>query len=176
MVELMAGPFGPLVIFSLRIVDVSLHTVRMILIFRGHRVAAPLIGFFESLIWVLAVSAAIQNLNSPLHVVGYAGGFATGNVVGLWIERRLALGLAAVRVISGRASEEVADAIRASGHGATEFPGMGLDGPVSLIYSIVRRKELTPMLRLVEHADPEAFIAVDDARAMHRGWMTARRR
>lgn len=176
MVELLAGPFGPLVIFSLRIADVSLSTVRTILIFRGHRIAAPVLGFFESLIWVLAVSAAIRNLTSPLHVIGYAAGFAAGNAVGLWIERRLALGLAAVRVIASDSDAQLAVRIRASGHGATEFSGMGHSGPVSLIYSIIRRRELTPLLRLVEDIDPDAFIAVDDARALHRGWMTALRR
>lgn len=176
MIQLMAGPFGPLAIFLLRIGDVSLSTVRTILIFRGHRLAVPLLGFVESLVWVLAVSAAIRNLNSPLHVLGYASGFAVGNAVGLWIEQRLALGLAAVRVIPSHAEVHVADAMRASGHGATEFAGQGLDGPVSLIYSIVRRRELAPLLRLVERTDPEAFIAVDDARALHRGWMTGTRR
>lgn len=176
MITLMAGPFGPLIIFALRILDVSISTVRTILIIRGHRVLVPLLGFFESLIWVLAVSAAIRNLNSPFHVIGYAAGFATGNSVGLWIEGRLALGLSAVRIISADVGSGLAGQLRESGHGATVFSGEGHHGPVSLIYSVVQRRELTTLLRMVEATDPEAFVAVDDPRSMRRGWMTGSRR
>jgi uncharacterized protein YebE (UPF0316 family) len=92
--QLFGGPWGPLVIFLLRIVDVSLATVRMLLSVRGQKLLVPLIGFFEVLIWLFAAGNAIRHLSSPYHVIGYAGGFAAGTAVGLWVEEKLAFGLA----------------------------------------------------------------------------------
>ena len=99
---LFAGPYGPLVIFGLRIVDVSLSTVRILLAVRGHKMFVPIIGFFEVLIWVFAAGNAIRYLESGWHVLGYAAGFSTGSVVGLTIEQRLAIGYATIRVVSRR--------------------------------------------------------------------------
>lgn len=83
---LFAAPIGALLIFMLRIVDVSMATVRLIFIVRGARGLAAVIGFFEVLIWVVAAGHALQHLDSILHVVGYAGGFAAGSYVGVWLE------------------------------------------------------------------------------------------
>jgi uncharacterized protein YebE (UPF0316 family) len=130
MTEIFAGPLGPLLIFGLRIVDVSLATLRMLLTMRNARKLVPVIGLFESLIWVVAVGTAIQNLHSVWHVLGYSGGFASGTAVGLWLEGKLAVGLATVRVISTSQGEAVADALRERGFGVTEFPGYGRQGRV----------------------------------------------
>jgi uncharacterized protein YebE (UPF0316 family) len=116
---LFAGPWGPLAIFALRIVDVSLSTIRIVLAVRGHKYVVPFIGFFEVLIWVFAVGHAIRFLDSPLHLLGYAGGFATGSIVGLLIEERLAIGYASIRVVSRHAGVEMADALRSRGFGVT---------------------------------------------------------
>src|SRR5690606_31834346 len=97
---LLASAWGPLVIFCLRIVDVSLATLRMLLAVRGIKYVAPFIGFFEVLVWILAVGTAIRHLDSPLHLFGYAGGFATGTLVGLLIEERMAIGMATIRIVS----------------------------------------------------------------------------
>ncbi len=97
--ELVSGPYGPLVVFMLRVTDVSMATIRMLLIMRNRRFLAPFIGFFEVLIWVTAIGIVVQHLTSPLHVVGYAAGFATGNFVGLRLEESLALGFAPIRTV-----------------------------------------------------------------------------
>ena len=91
--ELFALPVGALLIFLLRIVDVSMATVRLIFAVRGRRGLAAVIGFFEILVWIFAVGQALQHLDSVLHLLGYAAGFATGSYVGVWLEGRLALGL-----------------------------------------------------------------------------------
>lgn len=118
MVELLAGPWGPLLIFLIRIVDVSLSTFRMLLVVRGSRVVAPLIGFFDILLWLLAAGAAIRNLSSPAHVLGYAAGFAAGTAVGMWLEGKLALGICTVRAISREPQRALATELRERGHGA----------------------------------------------------------
>ena len=171
-----AGPWGPLVIFGLRIVDVSLATMRMLLAVRGQRVAVPLIGFFEVMIWLFAAGSAIQYLDSPLHVIGYAGGFAAGTVVGLWVEEKLALGLATVRIISEHGGVEAADALRESGYGVTEFAGQGRHGTVEVVYTVARRSDVRKILRVVDEWAPDSFVTVEEPRAIHRGWLLQRRR
>ncbi|HEX6307389.1 MAG TPA: DUF5698 domain-containing protein [Longimicrobiales bacterium] len=168
---LFAGPYGPLVIFGLRIVDVSMSTIRILLAVRGHKRIVPLIGFFEVLIWVLAVGNAIRFLDSGWHLLGYAGGFATGNVVGLWIEEQLAIGYATIRVVSTHAGVEMADSLRNIGFGVTEFAGHGRDGRVEIIYTVCMRRDVNRVVAEVEHWDRQAFITVEEPRDIRWGWM-----
>lgn len=168
---LFAGPWGPLIIFFLRIFDVSLSTMRILLSIRNQRVMVPIIGFFEVLIWIFAVGSAIRNLESIWHVLGYAGGFAMGNVVGLWIEGKLAIGLATMRIISRAGGVELAEALRDRGYGVTEFFGQGREGRVEIVYTAVARREIPRVLDEVSRWDPDAFITVEEPREVRRGWM-----
>ena len=171
-----AGPWGPLVIFLLRIVDVSLATTRMLLAVRNQKLVVPIIGFVEVLVWLFAAGNAIRFLDSPLHVIGYAAGFAAGNVVGLWVEEKLAIGLATIRIISAHGGVELADALREHGFGVTEFAGQGREGRVEVVYTAVRRAQIPRVLREVDRWDPDAFVTVEEPRAIHRGWMFNSRR
>jgi len=169
--SLFAGPYGPLVIFGLRIVDVSLSTVRILLAVRGHKLVVPFIGFFEVLIWVFAAGNAIRYLESGWHVLGYAAGFSTGSVVGLSIEQRLAIGYATIRVISRRGGVALADALRAAGFGVTEFAAQGRDGPVEVVYSVCMRRDIPRFIAETERWDSQAFITVEEPRDIRWGWM-----
>ena len=122
--------WGPLLIFSLRIVDVSLDTMRVIFLVRGKRTMAALLGFAMALVWIIAVGNAMKHLDSIWHVLGYAAGFATGNVVGITIDRAVAFGLTQLRIVSKHGGVEIAEALRERGYGATEFSGFGRDGSV----------------------------------------------
>lgn len=173
---LFAGPWGPLLIFSLRICDVSLALLRTLLAVRNVKVAVPIIGFFEVLIWIFAVGAAIGNLSSPWHLLGYAGGFAMGNVVGMWIEGKLAFGLAIVRVISKHGGVEVAEALRENGFGVTEFTGHGRDGSVEILDSVVKRRHLPAVLKIIDLWDPGAFVMIEEPRLIRQGWLQAQPR
>jgi uncharacterized protein YebE (UPF0316 family) len=173
---LFGSAFGPLVIFALRIVDVSLATVRMLLSVRGYKRLVPLIGFFEVLVWITAVGQAVKFLDSPLHLLGYAAGFAAGAAVGLWIEEKLALGLSALRVMSAHGGVEIAQALRDRGFGVTEFPAYGRDGRMEVIYAVLRRRHLPLALAQVSAWDPDAFVTVEEPRTIHRGWMFDYRR
>jgi uncharacterized protein YebE (UPF0316 family) len=165
-----------LLIFFMRIADVSLATVRMLMIMRNHKLLAPLIGLFEVLIWIFAAGVAIQHLESPLHVLGYAGGFAAGNWVGLWMEGKLALGLAAMQVFTPSHGTEVAQALRQIGHGVTEFTGKGRDGSVEVVYSVVKRKDARRAMEAIHRLDEDAFITLGEISAIHYGWMFPKRR
>ncbi|HEX6941125.1 MAG TPA: DUF2179 domain-containing protein [Longimicrobiales bacterium] len=171
-----AGPWGPLCIFLLRIGDVSLATLRILLSMRNARLLVPVIGFFEVLIWIFAVGNAIRNLNSPLHLLGYAGGFATGNLVGLWLEEKLAIGMAVVRVVSRYGGVELAEALREKGFGATEFAGQGRDGTVEIVDTVVRRRDVPAVLREIDRWDPQAFVMIEEPRSIRHGQLAERPR
>ncbi len=170
---LFAGPWGPVLIFCLRIVDVSLQTVRVLLTMRNIRALVPLIAVVEVTVWIVAIGSAIRNLNSPWHVAGYALGFGMGNLVGMWIEGKLALGLSTVRIISRWGGVEMADALRERGFGVTEFSGQGATGRVEVVYTVVKRRHVPQVLKEVEKWDSEAFITVEEPRAIQRGRLYA---
>jgi uncharacterized protein YebE (UPF0316 family) len=176
MVELFSGMWGPFIIFGLRIIDVTLATLRLLLTMRGAKKIVPVIGFFEALIWVLAVGTAIQNLHSIWHLLGYAGGFGAGTLVGLAVEEKLAYGLATVRIICTADGDDVADGLRERGYGVTEFSGYGRQGKVEMIYTLVPRRQVREVMRTVEALDDDAFISVEEPRLIQRGWLFGRRR
>lgn len=173
--DILASPWGPLVIFCLRVTDVSMATMRVLLIVRNAKWLVPAIGFFEVSIWIIAVSAVVQNLSSPLHIIGYAGGFATGNFVGMLLEERLALGLATMRTMVKQGGAELAAALRETGFAVTEQEGRGRDGPVEVLYSVIARRKVAPYIRVVEHVAPASFLVVDEPRAVRGGFMFPRR-
>lgn len=176
MEALFAGPWGPLVIFLLRICDVSLALLRTLLAVRNVRVAVPILGFFEVLIWIFAVGAAIGNLTSPLHLLGYAGGFAMGNVVGMWLEEKLAFGLAIVRVISRDWGVQIATTLREQGFGVTEFIGHGRDGGVEILDTVIKRRQLPAALEIIDRCDPAAFVMIEEPRLIRQGWLQSQPR
>ncbi len=166
-----APPWGPLLIFALRICDVSLDTMRVLFAVRGKRGVAGALGFFQALIWIFAVGNAVRHLDSGRHVLGYAGGYATGSVLGLKLEERLAIGYATIRVVSRRAGVALADALRTIGFGVTEFAGQGRDGPVEVIYTVCMRRDIPRVIEEVERWDAQAFITVEEPRDIRWGWM-----
>jgi uncharacterized protein YebE (UPF0316 family) len=171
---LFALPWGPLVIFGLRIVDVSLDTMRVLSAVRGARWVAAGLGFFQALIWLVVVGNAIRHLDSIWHILGYAGGFGAGTLVGISIENALAYGLATVRVVSREGGVEIAEALRQRGYGVTEFGGQGRDGRVEILNSVVQRQDLEEIMRIVDRWDPGAFVTVEEPKLL-RGGSVARR-
>jgi uncharacterized protein YebE (UPF0316 family) len=158
-----------LLIFLSRIFDVSLGTLRIIFIGKGRRVLAPLLGFVEVFIWIVVVSQIIQNVSNLVGYLAYAGGFAAGNFVGLWIENRLALGTMMVRVIVAIEPEALVNVLKEAGHGVTSFPAEGASGPVRVIYTVVQRKELADVIRLIQVNHPHAFYTVEEVRQVSEG-------
>lgn len=151
----------PLLIFFARICDVSIGTVRTMLVIAGHRFISAALGFFEVLIWVLAVGGALAYLTNPLALMGYAGGFATGVLIGMSIEERLALGYRMVRVISTRSDLDVSAAMREHGFRVTRVDGRGRSGPVEIAFLVVRRKRMHEVMRVLTAVNPEAFITIE---------------
>jgi uncharacterized protein YebE (UPF0316 family) len=157
-------------IFILRLIDVSLGTIRMIMTVRGRRAWATMIGFVEISIWIIAVSQVISNLDSIWKILAYSSGFATGTLVGMWLEDRLALGDVSVYVISRENGSEIAHHVRKAHYGATELPAHGHTGPVTMVGIVTPRKRLHELLHLVNIIDAGAFVTVDDKRQVLRGY------
>jgi uncharacterized protein YebE (UPF0316 family) len=173
---LFALPWGPVLIFGLRICDVSLDTLRVLFAVRGARWVASGLGFFQALIWIFAVGNAMKHLDSFWHVLGYAGGFAAGTLVGVMIEGYLAYGLATVHIVSRHGGVEIAEAMRERGFGVTEVPGYGRDGGVELVQSVVQRQHLDEISRIVARWDPDAFVTVEEPRILRGGNIVGRRK
>ncbi len=173
--ELLGAPIGALIIFLLRIIDVSMAIIRMIFAVRGQRGLAAIIGFFEVLIWLIAVGSALSHLNSILHVVGYAGGFAAGNYVGVWLEGRFAIGVNVVRAImpikedGSSTGKSAAKALRRDGFAVTELQGHGRENAVIILNVVVPRKRVPYVLAVINNHDAEAFVSVEEVRSTRGG-------
>lgn len=154
----------PLLIFLARAFDVSLGTIRIILVSRGIRRLAPLIGFFEILVWLIAISQIVQNLDRPAHYIAYAGGFAAGTWIGLLVEDKMALGLQAVRIISPDDATDLVERIRELDFGVTSFGARGIKGKVRLILTVIRKRDLSRLQAIVKELHPDAFVTVSDVR------------
>ena len=154
----------PLVIFFLRIMDVSIGTIRIIFVSRGNKLIAPILGFFEVFIWVIAISNIIQDLDNWYAYFAYAGGFATGNYIGMLIEERLAMGISLVRIITKRELIGLREALFERGYGTTTVEAHGKLGEVNMIYTIVKRKDLEKTIALIKEFNPAAFYTIEDIR------------
>lgn len=175
MASLWALPYGPLLIFGLRVIDVSLDTMRVLLAVRGKRSVAPFLGFFQAFVWIFAVGNAIKHLDSWWHILGYAAGYGMGTFVGITIEQALAYGLSTVRVVSQHGGIEIAEALRERGYGVTEMVGRGREGQVEIINSVVQRQHLEEVMAIVERWDPTAFVTVEEPRVLRGGSLASRR-
>jgi uncharacterized protein YebE (UPF0316 family) len=164
---------GALFVFGLRLVEMTLDTVRTLVLLRGRAGLNWVLGFAQSVIFVVATAAVLEGINEPLKLVGYAAGFATGVVVGMGLEERLAIGYTDLLVISGGRGSAVADRLRAEGYAITEIPGRGKDGMVTLLNCGVLRKNVGRVAAVVTEVDPEAFITAEDLRPLRHGFWRA---
>ncbi len=170
MLEFIPVSLLPILIFLIRVTDMSLDTLRVLFVVRGRRPQAWVVGFVQSALWVIAVASVLSHLDNLLNVLAYAAGFATGNVVGMRIEERLAIGHSHLRVISRQRGEAVAEAVRSAGYAVTELSGRGKDGTVAILTTSVRRRDIDPVRSEVLQADPDAFVTLSDVRPLHRGF------
>lgn len=160
----------PLGIFCARIVDVSLGTLRIILLSRGNRIYVPFLGFFEVLLWVVVMANIVKSLNHPIYYVAYAGGFAAGNYVGMVIENRLAMGISLVRVITGIDGLDLVVRLRELGYVVTEVTGHGNRGEVRVLFTIVKRREAPHLVEVVRQFNPNAFYTIEDVNFVSRDY------
>lgn len=157
-------------IFGLRLVDVSLATIRMMMVVRGRKAYAWVLGFLQALVFIFALQAILADLDNWLSIAGYAAGFATGVLVGMLIDDRLALGFAHLSIVSPHLGSAVAELARGRGYAVTEIPARGKDGAVTLLACTVQRKKAAELQQAVHEVDPQAFIIAENVRLVRRGF------
>ncbi len=162
----MAGLF----VFAMRVTDMSLDTLRMLFVMRGRKLFAGALGAVQAAVFILAVGAALQGPLNVYTVAGYATGFGVGVVVGMLAEERLALGYMMFRIYSPTHGPEIAHKLREAGYAVTDFVAHGRDGRITVVNSVVARKDTQTVQAIVERTDPQAFITVDEARSLRHGY------
>ncbi len=164
----------PLIIFFSRVCDVSLGTIRHVFISKGLRKIVPVLGFFEVLIWIIVVAQVMKNLNNIACYLAWAGGFATGTYVGLLIEEKLALGVQVIRIITNQNCEELLTALKQNNHGVTIVDAQGGMGPVKMIFTIIQRKNVQQVIKLIHQYNPTAFYSIEEIKNASQGVFTQR--
>lgn len=159
----------PLLIFIARVVDVSLGTVRVIFVSRGLKYFAPVVGFFEILIWLLAMGQIMKNLSNPACYVAYAGGFAMGNYVGIAIAEKLSLGVVLIRVITGSDASPLVERLQEQGYGVTSVDGHGSGGQVKVVFTVVARRQVSDVVHLIKTFNPKAFYSIEEVGHVEKG-------
>lgn len=164
--------FGFLIVFGLRVVDVSLGTIRTVYILQGRKYLAASIAFVEVSIFIYAISGVIKSISAEnwLLMFAYSGGFAVGTLIGVWLEEVFAMGFNQIRIITKTHGEQIAAAIREKNFGATIVGGRGKDGLVDMIFSIVPRRHYHLILDIASGLDPHSFVSVSDSRYLFRGY------
>lgn len=174
--EIFAWVILPLAIFFARILDVSVGTLRLIFVSKGFKYLAPVLGFFEVIIWLLAIGQIMQNLDNWVCYIAYGLGFATGNYIGIYLDEKMSIGTLLIRVIPKVDSEELIHSLREQQFGVSAIDVDGMNGKVKMLLSIVKRKDIKEYIRLVNLHNPNAFYTVEDIKAVKEGYFRAGKR
>ncbi len=167
---------GYLLIFTARLLDVGMATIRMILVVRGKRIVSALIGFVEAIIYVVAIGKVLDGMDNPYNVLAYASGFAAGNYVGVYLEEKMALGSIIVQVITEHKITDLVEKLRDKGFGVTVIEGYGRNGIRHLLNVTLQRKNLSKLYNVIDEHDEKAFVTITDARAIRGGYFTRMKR
>jgi uncharacterized protein YebE (UPF0316 family) len=159
----------PFLIFIARILDVSIGTIRIVMVAKGEKLIAPLLGFFEVLIWLIAISQIIENLDNWVCYIAYGAGFATGNYIGMIIEEKLAVGIVQLQIITRADAQKLIEKLKSDGYGITHQEAHGAIQEVSIIYSIIKRNDLARVDEIIRTFNPHAFYSIADVKFVNKG-------
>ncbi|HRR32649.1 MAG TPA: DUF2179 domain-containing protein [Kiritimatiellia bacterium] len=160
----------PLLIFFARIMDVSIGTLRVIFVSKGYRLYAPILGFFEVVIWLLAMRQIMNHIDNPMCYLAYGLGFGTGNYIGIRLDERLSLGTVLVRIVPRFDTSNLIAHLRRDGFGASLVDIEGMTGKLKMIFTVTKRKDLPELMRIIQSHNPHAFVTVEDVRTAKEGY------
>ena len=160
----------PLLIFLARILDVSIGTLRLIFVSKGYKFYAPMLGFFEVIIWLLAIGQIMQHLDNFMCYLAYGLGFATGNYIGIYLDEKLSLGTVLIRVVPKMDTTNLINHLREKNFGASLVDIEGMSGKLKMIFTIVKRKDLKEVLGIIQENNPQAFITIEDVKTAREGY------
>lgn len=160
----------PLIIFFARIGDVTLGTLRVIFVSRGYKSIAPVLGFFEVLLWIIVIGQLLGSMNNSwINYLAFAAGFSAGNFIGMKIEERIAIGTMLVRITISKDARELMNILSQNGFGTTLIEGEGAKGKVNIIMSVVSRKSIKDIQKLLYDYDQNLFYSIEDIRSVRKG-------
>jgi uncharacterized protein YebE (UPF0316 family) len=159
----------PFMIFCARICDVTLGTIRVIFISKGIKFLAPMIGFFEVIIWLLAIGQVMNNLTNIVAYIAYGAGFASGTFIGMLIEEKISLGLTSVRIITKEDPMELMKYLRSHDYGVTSIDGEGATGKVKMVFTIIKRQDLPHVVGIIQQFHPNAFYSIEEVKTVAEG-------
>lgn len=159
----------PSLIFCARIIDVTIGTLRIVMVAKGQKAVAPILGFFEVLVWLLAISRIFENLDNWLCYFAYGAGFATGNYIGMKLEEKLAMGIVKIQIITRKKADQLIANLTEAGYGITHHDANGANESVSIIYTIINRKEIKKVEEIVTATNPKAFYSIEDVKSVSHG-------
>jgi len=159
----------PILIFVARIFDVTFGTLRIVFIARGKKNIAPILGFFEVFVWIVAIGKIMENSNNFMCYFAYASGFAMGNYIGMLIEEKLAIGIEVVRIITSKDATALKEALINSGYGITSIDAKGAKGKVDVIFTTIQRADINNVVSLITKYQPNAFYSVEDIKFVKQG-------
>lgn len=165
----------PILIFAARVLDVSIGTMRLIFVSKGFKIIAPLLGFFEVIIWLLAISQIMQHLNNALCYLAYGLGFATGNFIGILLEEKMSIGSVLLRVIPKKDVIDLLSLLRANNFAVSTVDIEGMTGSVKMLFSIIKRKDIKEYISIVNSHNPNAFYTIEDIKAVKEGYFKSHR-
>ena len=166
----------PLLIFLARVCDQTIGTLRLIYAAKGFKYLAMLVGFFESLIWLTAIGQIMKQLDNVYCYIAFAGGFATGNFMGIFLEQKISVGQVLVRVVFKKNLTQLVSNMKEAGYAFTIQEGEGRDGSVKLMFATIARKKLRELILLVEQTNPNAFYTVEDVRQVNGNYFNQTKR
>lgn len=160
----------PLLIFLSRILDQSIGTMRLIFVSKGFRHIGPILGFFEVIIWLLAITQVLKHLYNPMCYIAYGGGFAMGNYLGIRLEERLSIGNVLIRIIPKVDTSALISRLRDEGFGVTAADAEGVMGPVKIVFTIIKRKNAPKVVSIINEYNPNAFYTIEEIKAVKDGY------
>ncbi len=156
----------PLLICLARICDVTLGTIRIMYVARGIKALSAILGFFEVLIWLFAIGQIISNLTNVVNYIAFGTGYALGNYVGITIEEKLSVGVLMLRIITREKADTLVDALQGAGFGITAVDARGIYGPVDVIFTVIKRKDLKNAVEIIKKHHPQAVYSVQDVKSV----------
>jgi uncharacterized protein YebE (UPF0316 family) len=166
----------PLLIFFARIMDVSIGTLRLIFVSKGYKFYAPFLGFFEVIVWLLAIGQIMQHLDNFLCYIAYGLGFATGNFLGILLEEKMSLGTVLIRVVPKVDTTTLINHLREQSFGASLVDIEGMTGKLKMIFTIVKRKDLKEVLGIIQEHNPQSFVTIEDVKTAKEGFFRMSRK
>jgi uncharacterized protein YebE (UPF0316 family) len=156
----------PFMIFAARIVDVTIDTLRIVYITKGNKILAPVLGFFQILIWLIAITRIMKNIDNIACYLAYAAGFAAGNYIGLILEEKFAMGIQMIRIVTQVDASQLIDRLHSNGLTTTSVEADSNQGKVHIIFLIVQRIRISTIITLIKQFNPKAFYSIEDIRSV----------